>query len=133
MKERDDIIVFRKYDSSIDANLAKTKLDAYGIPCFLTEENLTNLYPLQNLLLFGVRLHIFRNDLQTAEHVLNENMGLRDDLICPVCRSENVSLGYSQKLSANVGRMFMAFLAFALMPPKKIYRCGDCHREFETL
>ncbi len=72
MEKNDQIIVFKKYDSSIDANLAKTKLDAYGVPCFLTEENLTNLYPLQNLLLFGVRLHIFSNDLQQAEQILNE-------------------------------------------------------------
>ncbi len=72
MKENDQIVVFKKYDNSIDANLAKTKLDAYGIPCFLTEENLTNLYPLQNLLLFGVRLHIFSTDRENAEQVLNE-------------------------------------------------------------
>lgn len=72
MHKSDTIIVFRKYDSAIDANLAKTKLDAYGIPCFLTEENLNNLYPLHNVPLFGVRLHIFSNDAELAEQVLNE-------------------------------------------------------------
>ena len=45
MTERDDIIVFRKFETSIDANIVKSKLDAYGIPCFLTEENMANLYP----------------------------------------------------------------------------------------
>lgn len=134
MEENDQIIVFKKYDSSIDANLAKTKLDAYGIPCFLTEENLTNLYPLQNLLLFGVRLHIFSNDFHTAEQVLNETVHMaEDDLTCPVCRSKNIKFEYSQKLTVNLGRMLMAFLAVILIPTKKIYRCQDCQREFETL
>ncbi|HET9053040.1 MAG TPA: DUF2007 domain-containing protein [Cyclobacteriaceae bacterium] len=72
MEENDQIIVFKKYDNSIEANLAKTKLDAHGIPCFLSDENLTNLYPLQNTLLFGVRLHIFSNDRQNAEQILND-------------------------------------------------------------
>lgn len=72
MEESDEIIVYKRFDSAIDANLAKTKLDAYGIPCFLTEENLTNLYPLQNTVLFGVRLHIFSNDQDQADKILNE-------------------------------------------------------------
>jgi uncharacterized protein YlaN (UPF0358 family) len=74
MEESDKIIVYKRFDSSIDANLAKTKLDAYGIPCFLTEENLTNLYPLQNTILFGVRLHIFSNDQNQADQILNEHL-----------------------------------------------------------
>ncbi|MFZ2906825.1 MAG: DUF2007 domain-containing protein [Cyclobacteriaceae bacterium] len=72
MEESDEIIVYKRFDNSIDANLAKTKLDAYGIPCFLTEENLTNLYPLQNTVLFGVRLHIFSSDQDQADKILNE-------------------------------------------------------------
>lgn len=136
MEEHDQIIVFRKYESSIEANLAKTKLDAYGVPCFLTEENVTNLYPLQNLLLFGVRLHIFRNDRQLVEQVLTETVYLENEtLACPVCRSPNIKLEYSQKLSMNLGRMLMGLLARVIVPvpSKKIYRCQDCHREFKTL
>jgi hypothetical protein len=37
MQEHDDIIVFQKLDNAIEANIVKSKLDAYGIPCFLTE------------------------------------------------------------------------------------------------
>ena len=53
------IIVFEAFDTAVQANLAKTKLDAYGIPCFLTEENFTSLYPMRNQIFPGVRLHIF--------------------------------------------------------------------------
>ncbi|MBY0435569.1 MAG: hypothetical protein K2U26_15815 [Cyclobacteriaceae bacterium] len=37
--EAGKIVVYQAYDTVMMANLAKTKLDAYGIPCFLTEEN----------------------------------------------------------------------------------------------
>lgn len=73
MEERDEIIVFKRFESAIDANIVKTKLDANGIPCFLTEENLANLYPLQNFLAMGVRLHLFSKDVEWAQSVLNDN------------------------------------------------------------
>jgi hypothetical protein len=47
MEASEKIIVFQAFDTVMQANLAKTKLDAYGIPCFLTEENFTALYPLR--------------------------------------------------------------------------------------
>jgi uncharacterized protein YlaN (UPF0358 family) len=133
MEENDQIIAFKKYDSSIDANLAKTKLDAHGIPCFLTEENLTNLYPLQNLLLFGVRLHIFSKDQQMAEQVLNDIDNSQDTLTCPACRSQHISLQPSTKFTSRIGRFLIAFFLGMGFPPKKTYHCGDCAREFENL
>ena len=73
MEEQDEIIVFKRFESAIDANIVKTKLDANGIPCFLTEENLANLYPLQNFLAMGVRLHLFSKDVEWAKSVLNDH------------------------------------------------------------
>lgn len=66
------IIIYQSFDTYILANLAKTKLDAYGIPCFLTEENFTSLYPLRNDIFPGVRLHIFEKDQERVREVLTE-------------------------------------------------------------
>ncbi len=66
------IIIFESYDTGIQANLAKTKLDAYGIPCFLTEENFTGLYPFRNDIFPGVRLHIFESDKPRVVEILTE-------------------------------------------------------------
>lgn len=68
----DKIIILESYDTVIQANLAKTKLDAYGVPCFLTEENFTNLYPFRNDIFPGVRLHVFEKDTDRAREVLKE-------------------------------------------------------------
>lgn len=72
MEASEKIIVYQAYDNVIVANLAKTKLDAYGIPCFLTEENFTGLYPLRNDIFPGVRLHIFEQDKEEVSKILNE-------------------------------------------------------------
>ncbi len=56
MNQEDKIIVFDSYDTVMAANLVKTKLDAYGIPCFLSDENFVGLYPIRNELFPGVRL-----------------------------------------------------------------------------
>jgi hypothetical protein len=66
------IIIYQAYDTVIAANLAKTKLDAYGIPCFLTEENFTGLYPLRNDIFPGVRLHIFEKDRDEVNQILSD-------------------------------------------------------------
>ncbi len=72
MDETDKIIIFTSFDNVIAANIAKTKLDAYGVPCFLTEENFTGLYPLRNDIFPGVRLHIFERDFDQAKEVLED-------------------------------------------------------------
>ena len=58
----------------IKANIIKTKLDAYGIPCFLTGEHFLNLYPIQNELFPGVRLYIFEKDAEKVTEVLRQDI-----------------------------------------------------------
>ena len=70
---QDKIIIFDSFDTVVEANLVKTKLDAYGVPCFLTEENFTSLYPLRNAIFPGVRLHIFEKDVERVKEVLADS------------------------------------------------------------
>jgi len=107
MDEKGKIIVFQYYDTSIDANIVKTKLDAYGIPCFLTEENMANLYPGvgYHLTSFRVRLHLFSDDVEEANKILEEesHLELDDESVasCPRCRSKN--LGFSFLIIKSTG------------------------------
>ena len=71
MEEVNKIVVFQAFDTAIEANLAKTKLDAYGIPCFLSGEAFMNVYPIRNEFFPGVRLHIFENDRPRALEILS--------------------------------------------------------------
>jgi hypothetical protein len=72
------IIVLKWFNSPIDANLAKTKLDAYGIPNFLGSENFGQLYP--NILghTYGISLHVFERDRERAIEILDHESGDSD-------------------------------------------------------
>ena len=70
------IIILRRYAHAIDAQLAKAKLDAYGIPCFLSNEELAALYPLPYMQGMEVTLHIFEIDREKAEIILDSTEGI---------------------------------------------------------
>ena len=136
MGERDEIVVFKNFEGTIEANIVKSKLDAYGIPCFLTEENMTNLYPgASSLMNFSVRLHLFAHDLPRARQVLEENHLALDDestIICPQCNSPRVERDFPKKLSTTFASTLNVMFFGILFPEKKIHRCLDCDLEFNT-
>jgi hypothetical protein len=83
------IIKLRHFTSAIDANIAKSKLDAYGIPCFLTNEHFANLYPSHFLSSFQVILYVFKEDASSALQIL-DGAALVPELLCPKCTSNDI-------------------------------------------
>lgn len=134
MEGSGNIVVFREYDSAIAASISKTKLDAYGIPCFLTEENLANLYPGNQFISIRVRLHLFDKDAEQAQEILDTpTLQTTDEgmVHCPRCQSSHLERDfprqfYEKSLSA-LGVLFFGIF----IPQKKVYRCLNCLQEFE--
>lgn len=128
--EQDEIIVLRKFDNQIEANIVKTKLDAFGVPCFLTEENLTQLTT--HLLSGGIRLHIFAADKERANQVLEKtHLAKTDDeqiIECPQCRSKKI-LGNSKD---GIHTRMSKAITDALLGLSKPYYCLDCGEEFDN-
>ncbi len=126
MQEQDSIIVFETFHSLIDANIVKSKLDAFGIPCFLSEENVTHL--ITPLLSGGIRLHIFEKDRDNAVDVLmNSPAHIADDedvISCPNCRSKRI-LDLSREKFDNA-----KVVKYILRLSKRHY-CLDCETEFD--
>lgn len=124
---QEKIIVFQAYDNVVEANLAKTKLDAYGIPCFLTDENLTSLYPVRMGIFPGVRLHIFEKDFDDVKSLLEEGIEMKN-ITCAKC-------GSNQYETISVWRkMYFSFLQLievssATNAPKE-YQCKNCGAYF---
>lgn len=126
MNEEDRIVVFKEFDSAIQANIIKAKLDAFDIPCFLTEENLANLYPSMPLLSIGVRLHVFQKDIDQANAILEEQTLYISDnsIMCPKCGSnliENQSANRILRVIRN---------AFSSLFPIPEHTCLRCGKEF---
>lgn len=104
----DNIIVLTTYPNPLDAHLARTRLEAAGIPCFLSNEALVTLNVMYSPAAGGVRLHVYARDAERAAEVLHglpymyANIGglasnpdetPRDSgagLTCPRCGSSDV-------------------------------------------
>jgi hypothetical protein len=129
-----NIIVFQEFANPIEANIIKSKLDAYGIPCFLTEENLANLYAGYQFVPFRVRLHLFEKDAERAGQLLREQNLVIDDETgtrCPRCRSTRVERVFPKKLSESTWSGLGLLFFGVFFPHKKISHCLDCGLEFE--
>ncbi len=127
------IIVFDSFDNVIKANIIKTKLDAYGIPCFLTGEHFVNVYPIRNELFPGVRLCIFEKDLERVREILVEEPIPESDILrCPRCGSKNVVFEEGKKSQSRSFLFFVMFflILFPLTARKKVYWCKNCENEF---
>lgn len=129
MEKKDKIVVFREYETSIDANVAKTKLDAYGVPCFLTQENLNTLMA-QNPFLFTIKLHIFENDETRVREVLDDLFDYETPITCPQCESIEIVYSESRKGFNKFAAVAFGILFHIRMTPKKVHHCLDCKLEF---
>lgn len=135
MNNTDEIVVFRNFENPIDANIVKSKLDAHGIPCFLTEENMASLYPgASSLMNFNVRLHLFAYDIERARNIMEENHLVLDDestTKCPQCKSRKVERDFPKKFSLTLASTLNLLFFGVFFPHKKIFRCLDCEFEFK--
>jgi hypothetical protein len=132
MEDLDDIIVFRQFDSPIDANIAKSKLDAFGIPCFLTEENMAALYPGQQGFIINVRLHIFQKDRAVVSQIFLEKNVVDEipEIVCPRCHGRNIERDFPKSLSLQPFSSLMVLFFGVFMPHRKVNQCRDCDNEF---
>lgn len=70
----DALVTVARYDTQGDARLAKTQLDAAGIPCMLANEGLAGLSLLFDPSRSGVQVKVPSHRIEEARAVLqNEN------------------------------------------------------------
>lgn len=130
-ESQEKIIVFDSYDTVMAANLVKTKLDAYGIPCFLTDEHFVGLYPIRNEVFSGVRLHIFEKDGERVNEILTEENEFEiETSLCPQCGSSNIEL--IPEKENPLTDVISSVLRGLFLNPKKAHRCLACSNEFDA-
>ena len=134
----DRIIVHSTYYNPIEANIIKTRLEASGIPCFLTDEMITAVNPLYNQAVGGVKLNIFERDIEVVNSLLQEEYNGNEvepsesSVICEKCGSSNVSYSQATKNRFSWWVSLIA-LVFSSYPVKanKCFHCYDCGHEFQ--
>ena len=72
----DKIVVYKTYESPIEANIILTRLKDAGFNCFLTGENASGIYPVFDISISGTQLHVFENDVVEIQKLLAEDSEL---------------------------------------------------------
>lgn len=135
----ENIIVLDSFYEPLAAHLARTKLEAAGIPCFLTNENLVSLNRMYSPVAGGVRLHVYQRDAAQAAEVLRELPVMRAEpgglaepaaiieaARCPRCGSHEVS--YDAAAEPGAAHWFVALLSRLRRYPLqgRAHHCFHC-------
>ena len=142
----DSVVFLESYYEPMAANLARTRLEAAGIPCFLSNENLVSIMPLYSPITGGVRLHVRRRDAEAALAILQTEAlppATGPDLAsfaadapdpvtprCPRCGSSDVAWGAATR---NTYGFWESVLSVLLRYPVRgrRYHCFHCGNEFK--
>ena len=131
---KDKLITVTTYGSSVEAHMAKNKLESEGIMVFLFAENLSSLYPLYNVAVGGIKLKTLASDAEKAFAVLTSvsdqpfTTELNESVECPRCGSTDLEYAYesSNKVKSFFG-FLLALVTFTLpLLSKNEYQCGNC-------
>ena len=146
MSSPDSVVFLESYYEPMAANLARTRLESVGIPCFLSNENLVSILPLYSPITGGVRLHVRQGDVAAALEVLNNvavPLATGPDIAsfeadapdavtprCPHCGSSNVAYGPATR---NTYGLWSGLLSVLLRAPLRgnRYHCFHCGHEFK--
>lgn len=72
----DKIVVYKTYENPMEANVVLARLKDGGFNCFLTGENAALVYPVFDISISGVQLHVFENEVEDIDKFLAENTSL---------------------------------------------------------
>lgn len=66
-----EIVLYRTFDSAVEANIVKDVLETNGVPCFLSNEIFSSVLPLTNSAIGAIRLNVFAEDVEKADTILS--------------------------------------------------------------
>ncbi len=136
----DDLVTIRNYafgpDPAGEAELARIKLEAAGIPCFLAGREFASTYWLASGANRGVKLQVKRSDAERALEVLGPDSAATDQQVeppaqakepdtplCPRCHSGEVVY---ERFSRRFFYLSLLLLGFPLLWGRGRYRCDRC-------
>ena len=139
----DSIVVLASYYEPVAAHLARTRLEAAGIPCFLSNENLLSLNLMYSPAAGGIRLHVYQRDAEQATEALQPLAVMQavaggpapseaqaPAITCPRCHSAEV--GHDAAAVPGQAHWWPALLSRLRRYPLqgKEYHCFHCGLNF---
>jgi len=81
MQKEDEIVTFETYYNIMEAEIIRTRLEANGIHCFITDESLGVLCPVYNQGGGGIKLKVFGRDVEKCREILaDESLPSDEDI-----------------------------------------------------
>jgi len=128
------LVTVAQYRDLPEAWLAKSKLEAAGITCFLENEYIIGANWLYSDALGGVKLNVSKENAEGAKAIIEESHepleqdeaeGLLPESACPACgETEIETKNYTRKFAA-----LTLLISFPLFIFLKRYHCKSCgHR-----
>lgn len=125
-----------KFQYTSEAQIIKGRLEAEGIPVFLSDHLTIDTDPLVSNAIGGVKLKVHTEDEQQAKQIIESiNKYSTDDngdaIQCSNCKSTKVQL-YSTIDSFKALFSFVIGFIFGSLPlhARYKYKCDDCNTEF---
>lgn len=139
--DNENIVVYQTFSDPVNAHIVKGLLDANGIDCFISDENIVSVNPLYSQAVGGVKLNVFEKDILRINSLLNAGITTEEtevtektdsSIVCPNCNSQNVAYGGSVKRKFGLWNMILPFLLMVYpFTMRKAYHCFNCDHEFK--
>jgi hypothetical protein len=125
-----------QYQYSSEAQIIKGRLEAEGIPVFLSDNLTIDTDPLVSNAIGGVKLKVLSKDVLKAKYILDSIQAYSVDdqgkpITCPECSGPNVNMYSSIKDSKSLIAFGIGVLFGALpLSTRYHYKCEHCLFEF---
>lgn len=111
------------------------RLEAEGIRAYLQDEHTVTIDPILSNAIGGIKLMVFEEQLPRAQDLLEQfEQVYKKSVVCPHCGSSNVLFVVQPGNPTNwLSAIASWLLGNYAVSVKQVYRCFDCHHEFEEL
>ena len=128
-----NLVTIAVYSHPYEADLAKARVEAEGIPAFVADEFMVNLNWLYSNAIGGIRLQVPESDVELAREVLFTNSeDLPDispneepDSICPKCGS--TANEYVDPDAKRLTYLFWLIVTFPIFRTPRKLKCSKCN------
>lgn len=128
-----ELITVASYSFPHEAHIAKSNLEAAGIPVFITDEHTINMQWLYSNALGGVRLKVPAKYVEMAQvtlsqdfsHLIDEQFGEELEIKCSKCGSKNIKPYTKGKKPAYLIFLLLGFPLFFYQHGMKCRDCGN--------
>ncbi|HTB52767.1 MAG TPA: hypothetical protein VK718_08325 [Ferruginibacter sp.] len=129
-----ELVTIRTFNDYFSANVTLTKLQAYGLECYLKDENTVTIDPLLTNAIGGIKLAVKEKDETEARILLKQfDVEYMEATACPKCGAHDFSYIGKPGVTNFVTAILTKLISNYTVPEDYVYKCGNCGYETQSL